>query len=175
MSEDMAPSGNGAAVEDIKVLFPGTEIVVNGETIKVMPFFFGQHPKAFELIAPVVKSLHDADLLSIHKVGADIKFSMADGVLERLPEVIQELSGGLEMSINLLMFALKKPREWFDTIAGDDGYKLLFAVFQENADFFVKRILPMFGLVAGPQQVGEQSPPPSSEPATPGQPSSPTH
>jgi hypothetical protein len=169
-----------APSEDLAILFPGRDVTVNGETITVMPFYFGQHPKAIALLSPVVNALQSANILRISdngKGGLDMK--MASDIVDRLPSVMETVADGLELSIKLLMFALGKPREWFDTIPGDDGYKLLFAVLQENSDFFTKRILPMFGLTAkaSPQilETGAPSSPASSEPATDGQTSSATH
>ena len=66
-------------------------------------------------------------------------------------------------------FAVKKPREWFDTVEGDEGFELTKAVFAENASFFEKRIAPMFAELVksnGSDPTGEALSPDSSAPVS---------
>jgi hypothetical protein len=155
------------------VLFPGREVAAKGETITVLPLFFGQYPPAMKLMRPLATSLSAAKIFKfqpgVDEQGAPTsKFVAADDWLSKLPQIFEE---GGEALILFLAFAIGKPRKWFDTLPGDEGFALARAVFEENADFFVRRILPMLqaaGLAGPAAKDGDPSSPDSGPSDTPG-------
>lgn len=161
--------------DDLQDLFPGQEVKAGGMTIPVVPLFFGQFPQATKLLKPVVAVLKDSNIIRIQQNGANTGIVWADDWLFKLPEIMIE---GGEAVIQFLAFAVNMPRDWFDTLPADDGLLLTQAVFTQNANFFVKRILPLMGVIGTNPQVaktgGEPSPPDSSASAIPGTPSSDT-
>ncbi len=155
--------------EDIAVLFPGREVVCKGETIKVLPLYFGQYPLAAKHIKPLMAALQQSNLFMYREEAneAGVKtatFGLADGWMAGLPDLLDD---GGEALIQLFSFALKKPREWFDTLPGDEGIALAQAFFEENSDFFVKKVLPKLQAV-GLTKAGAESVPDSEATATPG-------
>jgi hypothetical protein len=162
--------------EDLKALFPGQEVEVAGETITVLPLFFGQYPQAVKLLKPVAESLSSSGIIKFVQTGPDVNFKIAKDWALLLPEIMIE---GGEAIIQFLAFAISKPRPWFDKLPADDGLKLAQAVFSANADFFVKRIRPLLGQMVkvnpqAPAQDGAASRQNSSSTDTPGMPSSDT-
>ena len=126
--------------EDLAVLFPeGKKVNAGGEEITILPFAFGQYPKAIKLMVPVIDSLKTSGILNIEKEA----ISIAPDWMLRITDIF--VDGG-EPLIELCSFASGKPRAWFDSIAGDEGIRLAMSIFEVNADFFKKRIAPMMGL-----------------------------
>lgn len=153
-----------AEAGDLAVLLPGREVIAKGETLVVMPLFFGQYPKAIKLVRPLATVVTQSGAFSAKPVkGADGKetmsLSVSDDWLSALPLILEQ---GGEALIQFFAFAINKPREWFDTLPGDEGFAVAKAILQENADFFARKIRPQLeslGLVSMVQtdQAGEQS------------------
>lgn len=161
-------------MSDLETLFPQREVVVRGGTITVLPLFFGQYPKAMKLMRPLFETVKDAGIFYVveNQEKKTVNFAIAPDWPLKLPQLIEE---GGEALIAFLGFCIAKPREWFDAVPGDEGFELTKAVFEANADFFSKRILPMLQKmgVANPP-TGDVSSPVSSEPAIAGTTSSAT-
>ena len=130
---------------DLAVLFPGREVTCKGEAIKVMPLYFGQWPMAGKLAKPMVAVLRSANLFNM-RMGEDEngkpspKFDLADGWMGELPGLLDD---GGEALLKFFAFAINKPRDWFDTLPGDEGVALAQAILAENKDFLSRKVLPL--------------------------------
>lgn len=123
-------------LSDLEVLLPGREVSCKGERIKVLPLFFGQYPKAVSLMKPLASVIQQSGMMTTN--GASL--SLSTEWLSFLPAVFDQ---GGEALIQFFAFAINKKRDWFDTLPADEGLALGQAIFEENRDFFVRRILPM--------------------------------
>ena len=115
--------------EELKVLFPNVDIVLStGETVTLKPFNFGQIPRVVELATPLISVVQDlaSDQNTNHEAIA-----------------IRLITIGGEDLIKILMFGLKKPREWFDDLPTDDGVALTTQFLAVNYDFFTQRVFPV--------------------------------
>jgi hypothetical protein len=150
-------------VSDLDKLFPGREVTVGGQTIALRPFYFGELPKAVRLLRPVTEAVRGAGIASFDGQ----TFGLAADWPLLLPKLMDE---GGEALLDFVAFASHQPREWFDTLAADEGIALTKAVFEVNGDFFVQKIAPLMGMAVAPQApaTGEPSSPDSSLPATTG-------
>ncbi len=151
---------------DLDTLIPDRDLKIKGETVTVAPFFFGQWPKAIRLLRPLTESVRKTGIAGFTEQG----FVLASDWPLRLPQLIDEAGEAL---LEFVAFAVNKPRDWFDTMGGDDGIALAKAVFEVNGDFFVKRIAPTLGVAVLPA-TGAPLSPDSSQPATAGPTSSAT-
>lgn len=128
-------------MNDMEVLFPeGKGVTVAGETLTVTPFKFGQLSKVTHLLAPIVRNLTACGLVRIDTDGQKTSMAIAADWPLRMVELMGE--GGEDL-LQLIAYAVGKPRAWLDTIEADQGIELGRAVVEVNADFFAKRILPM--------------------------------
>lgn len=119
--------------DELKVLFPAKNVVLtSGEEVTVKPFTFGQLPKVVALTTGL--------LGLIQEVASDT--SNEDGTPDHAQTAIRLISRGGEDLIALLMFGLKKDREWFDALELDDGVSLTAEFLGVNYDFFTQRVLP---------------------------------
>jgi len=118
-------------MSDMETLFPGRQVTAGGETLTIAPIKFGQITQASKMLAPVIKAVSS----SLGKPEQSI-MDMASSWVDLLA------AGGDDLLI-FLAWAIGKPREWFDTLGMDDGLSLLQAVYEENVDFFNRRVLPM--------------------------------
>jgi hypothetical protein len=86
------------------------------------------------------------------------------------------LEEGGEALMEFFAYAIGVKRDWMDTLPGDEGLVLAKAIFEENADFFVRKILPTLnelGLAkVSTGSDGAQSLPASTATDTPGNTSS---
>ena len=149
---------------DLETLFPGREITVGKEALTLGPFAFGQLPKAAKLLQPISASLSDTGVFSVGKVDGEVQFGLAADWPMRIVDLLAAGGDGL---LDFIAFAANKPREWVDGLGADDGVALTKALLEVNADFFVRRVLPMFGLVdKAPMSDGVSLSASSSEPVT---------
>lgn len=143
---------------DLDVLYPtGKDVQAGGETLTIKPIKFGQLPQASRLIAPISKQLAAA--------------FRADGertIIDTAALFVDLLASSGEDLLAALGFFTGKPREWFDTLDNDEGLALLNAVFEVNADFFSRKVLPMFAQAAPQSQPIGAMPSESSSPADTG-------
>jgi hypothetical protein len=123
----------------LDLLYPsGKEVTVGGEKLTVREFGFGQWPKATKMMQPVVSALIARNLFSVE--GDEFKLSKDWPI-----GLVAVMSDGGESVIELCAYVTGKPREFFDNVSLDEGVALTRAIFEVNADFFKKRILPMLG------------------------------
>ena len=113
--------------QEFKVLSPENEVTLStGETISIKPFTFGQLPKAIGLAGGLNSLIQNA-------------FSDKES-----PDLVSLVRDGGEELIALVAFGIKKPREWFDDLATDDGVLLTTQFLEVNMDFFVQKVMPQF-------------------------------
>lgn len=125
-------------MNDLDVLQPaGKDVQVGAETVTIKPIKFGQLPQASRLLLPLSKQITAA-----FKGTGELTLAETAGLLVEL------MADGGEDLLTALSFFIGKPREWFDTLENDEGLEILNAVFEVNADFFSRRVLPMFAPAA---------------------------
>lgn len=107
----------------------GVALTVAGEPLMIRPFTFGQLPRVLAIIGPFLASL-------MQTRGDALELDLA-ALLARDSERALELCG----------LAAGRPRAWWDAVPSDDGLRLLAAVVEVNADFFVERMGPVAGPV----------------------------
>lgn len=151
---------------DILAPEPRTVSVRGGAVVvSVLPFYFGQWPRAIRLFRPVVEAVRAAGIAGFN--GTEMALA-ADWPL-LLPRVMDEAGEAL---IEFVAYAInkdedqaaQKKRAWFDTLDGDDGIAITKAVFEVNGDFFARRIAPMLGLAIQQRQAGGGPSSPVSSP-----------
>ena len=155
---------------DLAALLPGRDVTLStGEVLTLMPFYFGQLPRAIKLLRPVTDAVRAAGIAGFD--GKD--FALAPDWPLRLPQLMDE---GGEALVEFVAFAVKKPRAWFDELGSDDGIALTKTAFEVNGDFFARRVAPMLGMSIQPEKAatGEPSSPASAPADTVGTTSSAT-
>lgn len=129
---------------DLKVLFPTVEMNVAGKDLKLHPFQFGKLARVAKLVKPIVQGLLMSGILTMTRVDGsnETKFSLANDFVPKLFELTDDAG---EPLMQLIAFAVDQPRVWLDTVEADEGIVLAQKVWEVNADFFVKRVMPMLG------------------------------
>ena len=144
-------------MSDLDVLFPeGKEVLVQGESLVIKPYTFGQIARVSKLAYPIVAALQDSGLLKIETIEGQANISIASDWPSRIVEI---MGLGGEEFLQLVALSIGKPRAWLDTIQIDDGVTLAKAVIEVNSDFFAKRILPLLSVPKNPALDGDTSSP----------------
>ena len=145
-------------MNDMETLFPGRQVTAGGETLTISPIKFGQITQASKMLAPVIKAVSS----SLGKPDQSI--------MDMASSWVDLLAAGGEDLLLFLAWTIGKPREWFDTLGMDDGLAILQAVYEENVDFFNRRVLPLLAQApAESPQTGATSSENLSPPVTDGQ------
>lgn len=105
---------------DAEILFPGTEIIVAGETITVREFSYGE--------AIRYASRYGALLARIADEYSDDGGHDLDAVIASHPEEW----------LFLVAQSCGKPVEWFDSVGQGDGQSIALAAWQANPGFFCR-------------------------------------
>jgi hypothetical protein len=125
-------------MEDLKVLLPDEDLILNGEEIAVRPFPFGKIPKVVtqaSMLIQMVLSL-PPDLIT-DEGNIDIENPATAIILASM------LEQGGEQIFSILALAVGKPKEWVESLPPDEGLLLLIKVWEVNKDFFMKRLGPL--------------------------------
>lgn len=148
--------------DDLAVLFSEITVEAKGEQIKLRPFGFGQLARVAKLVRPIAQALISAGLLTITQNSDNTSTVNLDRNF--IPKVFQLLDDGLEPLMLLIAYTIGKPRDWLDTLPPDEGLLLAQKVYDLNADFFVKRVMPHLGkMFSSFVSTGVTSSPGSSE------------
>ena len=135
--------------DDLKVLFPGQEIMVGGETLMVKPFPFGLLPRVIALLRKIT-----------------------DGLKGESVDVLRIMEDGGSDLMDLLAVTTGKPRAWIDALPLDEGVLLTSTVLEVNRDVFTKAVLPrltaLYAALGLVPSTGATSSAPSSPPDTAG-------
>jgi hypothetical protein len=144
--------------EDAAALFPGKTVTVMGEEVTVNPYSF---KVALKQASKPARSI--VRTLALQAVTSDTVPMVV---------VMNLMADSGDDMWKLIALSINKPETWGDGLSLDEGIELAAAVIAVNRDFFSQK---MEGALAKlTKAIGEPSLPPSSEPATPGTPSSPT-
>lgn len=121
-------------------------------TVVVRPITVGQLPRFLRVIKPIVDSLAQGGTSLEDLQGGEIEVDMLALYVEhgeRLNEAIA-ISTGLPLKV-------------VETLGLDEGIQLAKAVWEVNADFFARRVLPLIAQAQPPQASGPgPTPSPSS-------------
>lgn len=133
--------------DDVKVLFPGRVITLNGETHTVKPFIFGQLRQVLGVIGKV------SDKLKGDKI-----------------DVLDLLATSLDDVGQLMALSIGQTPGWVNALSMPDAVTLATAVLDENRQLFRDAVMPKVSeLLAGlglEKSTGETSSAPSSQPDT---------
>ncbi|WKB50858.1 hypothetical protein [Eleftheria terrae] len=113
------------ATMDLDVISPPAVTVnVAGERLEIRPLVLGELPAVLKAVRPFASQLSAE------------------------PEWLTLLCEHGEALLQTLSLAARRPREWIDRLAVDEALVLAGAVFEVNADFFVRRVAPRIGELA---------------------------
>ena len=93
-------------------------VEIGGETLEISPLKVGELPAFARAVRPIAS-----------KVTSD-------------PDWLRLLSEDGESVILALAIACRRPPDWVAALAVDEAIRLGEAVFQANADFFIRRVVP---------------------------------
>lgn len=102
-------------------------VEINGETIDILPFPFGQLHVVTAKLSPLIAAVQ----------------GLANGAAISYDQILVIGGEGLQ---EVLAMAANKPRDWLNTFYGEAGYEegkaLAEAVWTANQDLFLKKIIP---------------------------------
>ena len=126
-----------------------TSLLLGGESLEITPLKVGELPAFARAVRPVAA-----------KLSPD-------------PDWLRLLSEDGESVLLALAIACRRPPDWVAALAVDEAIRLGEAVFQANADFFIRRVVPEITQMSArvSQQIGTAIPgampsTDSSDPAT---------
>lgn len=102
-----------------------TSIVIGGETLDITPIKVGELPVFARAVQPV----------AVH--------------LSASPDWLAIIASHGEALIDAMSIAIRRPREWVAGLDLDEALRLAHAVFEVNADFFLRRLMPVITDAAG--------------------------
>ena len=94
-------------------------LVIGGETLDLTPIRVGEIPAFSCAIRPVVSGLSDLR-----------------------PDWVALISEHGDAVIDAVAIATRRPRDWVAGLELDDAVRLACAVFEVNADFFTRQVIP---------------------------------
>lgn len=98
-----------------------TAFVIGGETLDLAPIRLGELPAFARAVQP------------------------AAAFLSASPDWLALISTHGEAVIEAVAIACRRPREWVAALPLDEAVRLAGAVFEVNADFFMRRLAPAIG------------------------------
>jgi len=112
------------------------------------------------LLQPLLVSLVSSGLIGVSDDGALVFAS--DWHMRLLPA----LADGGDTAVQLCVLATGKDAGFIEALAMDEATDLIKAIFEVNADFFKKRMLPKLGVLLASAQTGSMPSIPSLQPDT---------
>lgn len=110
---------------DLDVLVPqGQELELDGQRLTIRPLVVGELPAMLKAVRPFAEQLTGE------------------------PDWLALLCDHGDALLAALALASRQPRDLVDALALDDAITLAAAVFEVNADFFVRRVAPKVGDLA---------------------------
>lgn len=110
---------------DLDVLVPQARVLeLTGQRLTVSPLVVGELPAMLKAVHPFAEQLTGE------------------------PDWLTLLCDHGDTLLAALALASRQPRDWVDALALDDAITLAAAVFEVNADFFVRRVAPKVGDLA---------------------------
>ena len=109
---------------ELNVLFPqGKTITIGGEEVTITPFTFGQLPQVMKVMKGLAETAK----------GKKLDASLALDVFSEAGDDI----------IILMAKCIGKDIMFITSLQQDEGIALMLAFLEVNADFFIKKVLPM--------------------------------
>lgn len=110
---------------DLDVLVPQARLMeMAGQRLNISPLVVGELPAMLKAVRPFAEQLTGE------------------------PDWLALLCDYGDALLAALALASRQPREWVNALALDDAITLAAAVFEVNADFFVRRVAPKVGDLA---------------------------
>jgi hypothetical protein len=110
---------------DLDMLVPQARVLeLAGQHLTISPLVVGELPAMLKAVRPFAEQLTGE------------------------PDWLALLCDHGEALLAALTLASRQPRDWVDALALDDAITLAAAVFEVNADFFVRRVAPKVGDLA---------------------------
>lgn len=123
-------------MSEMTTLFPGKELTLNnGSKVMIVPLKFGQIPKA---------------LAFVDKINSKVTLVTGQSVSPQ-EFMMKAMSVAGEDLFELLSYAMKTPREWFDELDADEGLNIIMTFVEVNFSFFVQKVGPL--LQQGSQEI----------------------
>lgn len=97
-------------------------LVIGGERLALTPLKIGEVPAFARAVHPLVSTISAS--------------------LSASPDWLALLADHGEAVIEAVAIASRRPNEWVTGLELDDAVRLSEAVFEVNADFFIRRVLP---------------------------------
>lgn len=111
---------------ELDILVPQTQALdLAGRHLVISPLVIGDLPAMLKAVRPFIAQLQGE------------------------PDWLLLLCEHGQSLLSALALASRQPRDWVDTLALDDAITLAAAVFEVNADFFVRRVAPKISDLAG--------------------------
>lgn len=108
----------------LDILYPGRDVVVSGETIRIRPYKTKQMREALAIIL---------ELLPVYqRTGGNM---VAIALM------------GVDQCIRLAAMASGKTVAWIDELDVDESMSLMVATLEENWNFFEKKVIPQFAAI----------------------------
>lgn len=112
-------------ISDLDVLVPQPQVLeLAGQRLTIRALVVGELPAMLKAVRPFAEQLTGE------------------------PDWLALLCDYGDALLAALALASRQPREWVDGLALDDAITLVSAVFEVNADFFVRRVAPKVGDLA---------------------------
>ncbi len=128
-------------MSELETLQPeGLAVVAGGETLTILPFTFGQLVKVTKYLKPLVGAVRSSGIWATERRGAEAVFKLAEDWPVRLVDAV---SDGGEHLLDFIAFATGKSRDWLDGLDADAGIALAKGIFEVNADFFGRKVVPL--------------------------------
>ena len=119
------------STRDLETIFPQGQILdIGGQRIEIRPLVLGELPAMLRAIRPFASELSAE------------------------PDWLALLAEHGEALLRALAIASHRSDDWVASLELDDAITLGAAVFEVNADFFVRRVAPKVGDLA--QQIGQR-------------------
>lgn len=106
-------------------------VTIGGETLGLMPLKVGELPAFARAVQPMVQRLSAS------------------------PDWLALMADDGEAVIEAVSIASRRPLEWVAGLDLDDAVRLAQAVFEVNADFFVRRLMPAIDAAAA--RIGQRT------------------
>ncbi len=127
---------------ELDILLPESEVIINGEVIEIKPFPFAKLPKVIELLTKMGVGIYE-----LFKNGG-LNFTEAGDViinqafLENIGKVIEDHFSEI---VELMAIYTGKTSDFYNKneFNGEDGILILVQIIERNYDFFMKRLAPI--------------------------------
>jgi hypothetical protein len=107
-------------IDSLEELFPANFLVIEGESVEVTPFKFGQFAWVLKFIKKYQEIIYTSDRLAYDLLDC------GEGALTDIAILVEYSTG--------------KTREWLDQLTAENVLDLIYKIFEVNADFFIQKL-----------------------------------